>query len=142
MVLDGWGHAQPGPGNAVELAATPVFDGLLARWPHGTLEASGMAVGLPPGQMGNSEVGHLNIGAGRVVCQELTRITRAIEVGEFFDNPVLKQAFAAARESSSTLHLMGLVSAGGVHSDLGHLKACLEMARREGVADVVVHAFL
>jgi 2,3-bisphosphoglycerate-independent phosphoglycerate mutase len=99
-VLDGWGCAQPGPGNAVELAATPAFDALLARWPHGTLEASGLAVGLPPGQMGNSEVGHLNIGAGRVVYQELTRITRAIEEGEFFVNQVLKDAFAAARNPS------------------------------------------
>ncbi len=141
-VLDGWGNAQPGPGNAVELASTPAFDALLARWPHGVLEASGLAVGLPPGQMGNSEVGHLNIGAGRVVYQELTRITRAIEEGEFFANQVLKDALAAARERGSTFHLMGLVSDGGVHSDLGHLKACLEMARREGVTDVVVHAFL
>ena len=142
MVLDGWGYAQPGPGNAVELADTPVFDALLVRWPHGILEASGRAVGLPPGQMGNSEVGHLNIGAGRVVYQELTRITAAIEEGEFFANQVLKDALAAARERGSTFHLMGLVSAGGVHSDLGHLRACLEMARREGVTDVVVHAFL
>ena len=142
MVLDGWGHAQPGPGNAVELAHTPAFDELLARWPHGVLEASGLAVGLPAGQMGNSEVGHLNIGAGRVVYQELTRITHAIEVGEFLENEVLKDALAAARERGSTFHLMGLVSAGGVHSDLGHLEACLEMARREGVTDVVVHAFL
>ena len=142
MVLDGWGYAQPGPGNAVELAQTPAFDALLARWPHGVLEASGLAVGLPPGQMGNSEVGHLNIGAGRVVYQELTRITCAIEEGEFFANQVLKDALAAARERGSTFHLMGLVSGGGVHSDLGHLRACLEMARREGVTDVVVHAFL
>jgi 2,3-bisphosphoglycerate-independent phosphoglycerate mutase len=142
MVLDGWGCAPPGPGNAVDLASTPVFDALLARWPHGTLDASGLAVGLPPGQMGNSEVGHLNIGAGRVVYQELTRISRAIAEGTFFENPVLKAAFAAARERASTFHLMGLVSAGGVHSDLGHLEACLEMARRERVSDVVVHAFL
>jgi 2,3-bisphosphoglycerate-independent phosphoglycerate mutase len=142
IVLDGWGYAQPGPGNAVELAATPTFDGLLAHWPSNTLEASGTAVGLPTGQMGNSEVGHLNIGAGRVVYQELTRITHAVDTGEFFANPVLKQAFGTARETRSTFHLMGLVSDGGVHSDLDHLKACLEMARREGVADVVLHAFL
>ena len=124
-ILDGWGYAPPGPGNAVELADTPSFDALLARWPHGVLQASGLAVGLPPGQMGNSEVGHLNIGAGRVVYQELTRITRAVDEGEFFVNPVLKAAFAVARERGSTFHLMGLVSGGGVHSDLGHLKACL-----------------
>ena len=142
MILDGWGYAQPGPGNAVDLADTPVFDRLWATWPHGTLEASGNAVGLPVGQMGNSEVGHLNIGAGRVVYQDLTRITKAIADGSFFENAVLKEAFALARERGSAFHLMGLVSAGGVHSDMGHLKACLEMARREGVDDVVVHAFL
>jgi 2,3-bisphosphoglycerate-independent phosphoglycerate mutase len=142
MVLDGWGCAPAGPGNAVSLADTPVFDRLLAEYPNGTLEASGPAVGLPPGQMGNSEVGHLNIGAGRVVHQDLTRITKAIADGDFFRNRVLKQACAKAAGRSSTLHLMGLISAGGVHSDMGHLKACLELARREQVHDVVVHAFL
>ena len=141
-ILDGWGWAAPGSGNAVELADTPTFDHLWATWAHGTLDASGGAVGLPAGQMGNSEVGHLNIGAGRVVYQDLTRITKAIADGDFFTNPVLVRAFATARERGGTFHLMGLVSGGGVHSDLGHLKACLEMARREGVDDVVVHAFL
>jgi len=134
--------APPGPGNAVSLARTPVFDRLMADYPHGTLDASGAAVGLPPGQMGNSEVGHLNIGAGRVVYQDLTRISKAIEDGDFFENRVLRQACAKAAGRASTLHLMGLVSAGGVHSDLGHLAACLELAARERVADVVVHAFL
>jgi 2,3-bisphosphoglycerate-independent phosphoglycerate mutase len=142
MVLDGWGAAPPGPGNAVSLARTPSFDALLERYPHGTLDASGEAVGLPPGQMGNSEVGHLNIGAGRVVHQDLTRISAAIADGSFFANPVLRQACAKAAGRGSTLHLMGLVSAGGVHSDLGHLKACLDLAAREGLEDVVVHAFL
>ncbi|MCX6371887.1 MAG: 2,3-bisphosphoglycerate-independent phosphoglycerate mutase [Actinobacteria bacterium] len=142
MVLDGWGCAPAGPGNAVSLAATPVFDGLLAACPHGTLEASGPAVGLPPGQMGNSEVGHLNIGAGRVVYQDLTRISKAIADGDFFANRVLKQACAKVVGRGSTLHLMGLVSGGGVHSDMGHLKACLELAARERVGSVVVHAFL
>jgi 2,3-bisphosphoglycerate-independent phosphoglycerate mutase len=142
MILDGWGCAPDGPGNAVSLADTPVYDRLRREYPHGTLEASGPAVGLPPGQMGNSEVGHLNIGAGRVVYQDLTRISEAIADGEFFRNRVLKQACAKAVGRSGTLHLMGLVSAGGVHSDLGHLKACLELARREQVGDVVVHAFL
>jgi 2,3-bisphosphoglycerate-independent phosphoglycerate mutase len=142
VVLDGWGLGPKGPGNAVALADTPVFDGLVARYPYGTLDASGEAVGLPPHQMGNSEVGHLNIGAGRIVYQELTRISRAIATGEFFSNRVLVQAFDKAAGRSSTLHLMGLVSAGGVHSDLGHLKACLELARRRSVRDVVVHAFL
>jgi 2,3-bisphosphoglycerate-independent phosphoglycerate mutase len=142
MVLDGWGSAPAGPGNAVSLASTPVFDGLLAAYPHGTLEASGPAVGLPPGQMGNSEVGHLNIGAGRIVYQDLTRISKAIADGDFFANRVLKQACAKAVGRGSTLHLMGLVSGGGVHSDLGHLEACLELAAREKVGSVVVHAFL
>ena len=141
-ILDGWGVAAPGSGNAVDLADTPTFDHLWAGYAHGTLEASGLAVGLPLGQMGNSEVGHLNMGAGRVVYQDLTRITKAVADGDFFTNPVLKQAFATARERRSTFHLMGLVSDGGVHSDLGHLKACLDMAGRERVSDVVVHAFL
>ena len=142
VIMDGWGVAPDGPGNAISQARTPSFDRLLATYSHGTLAASGPAVGLPPGQMGNSEVGHLNIGAGRVVHQDLTRITRAIEDGSFFENRVLKHAFAKAVERGSTMHLLGLVSDGGVHSDMGHLEACLEMARREGAADVVVHAFL
>ena len=142
LVLDGWGVAPPGPDNAVSIAETPVFDRLLGAYPHGTLDASGLAVGLPPGQMGNSEVGHLNIGAGRVVYQDLTRITAAIEDGSFFKNRVLTQACAKAVGRRSTLHLMGLVSAGGVHSDMGHLKACLELAAQQRVRRVVVHAFL
>ncbi len=142
VVLDGWGCAPPGPGNAVSEARTPVFDRLTREYPHGTLEASGPAVGLPPGQMGNSEVGHLNIGAGRVVYQDLTRISKAIEDGSFFRNRVLVQAFDKAAGRGSTLHLMGLVSGGGVHSDLGHLAACLELAGRRQVSSVVVHAFL
>ena len=118
-ILDGWGAAAPGPGNAVELARTPVFDHLMATYPHTTLEASGLAVGLPVGQMGNSEVGHLNIGAGRVVYQDLTRITLAVDNGSFFENRVLHQAFVKAVGRGSTVHLMGLVSGGGVHADLG-----------------------
>ncbi len=142
IVLDGWGVAPPGPDNAVSLADTPVFDRLTADYPHGVLDASGPAVGLPPGQMGNSEVGHLNIGSGRVVYQDLTRINLAIEDGSFFENRVLRQACAKAVGRGSRLHLMGLVSEGGVHADMGHLEACLELARREKVRDVVVHAFL
>ncbi len=142
IVLDGWGVATPGPDNAVSLADTPVFDRLTAQYPHGVLDASGLAVGLPPGQMGNSEVGHLNIGAGRVVYQDLTRINLAIEDGSFFENRILRQACAKAVGRGSRLHLMGLVSEGGVHADMGHLEACLELARREKVGDVVVHAFL
>jgi 2,3-bisphosphoglycerate-independent phosphoglycerate mutase len=142
VIMDGWGVAPDGPGNAVSLARTPVFDRLWKECPHGTLSASGEAVGLPRGQMGNSEVGHLNIGAGRVVYQDLTRISQAIEDGSFFTNRTLVQAMAKAAGRDSRLHLIGLVSAGGVHSDMGHLKACLELARRERVRDVVVHAFL
>jgi 2,3-bisphosphoglycerate-independent phosphoglycerate mutase len=142
MVLDGWGSTQPGPGNAVSLADTPNFDRLWTTCPHGILDASGPAVGLPAGQMGNSEVGHLNIGAGRVVYQDLTRITKAIEDGSFFENPVLVDAFDAAAQTGATLHFMGLVSDGGVHADMGHLKACIDLAVRRGVAHLVVHAFL
>jgi 2,3-bisphosphoglycerate-independent phosphoglycerate mutase len=136
VVLDGWGLAEPGPGNAVELADTPVFDELWESHPHTTLTACGRAVGLPEGQMGNSEVGHMNLGAGAVVPQDLTRIDDAIEDGSFFDNEVLRRACDTER-----LHLMGLVSDGGVHSSVGHLKALTELAAREEVPDVVLHAF-
>jgi 2,3-bisphosphoglycerate-independent phosphoglycerate mutase len=110
VVLDGWGLADPGPGNAVELADTPVFDELWASHPHTTLTAWGPAVGLPEGQMGNSEVGHLNLGAGAIVKQDLLHIGEAIEDGSFFENETLREAFRAER-----VHLLGLVSAGGVH---------------------------
>jgi 2,3-bisphosphoglycerate-independent phosphoglycerate mutase len=142
VIMDGWGVAPPGPDNAVSLADTPVCDRLMAEYPHGVLDASGPAVGLPPGQMGNSEVGHLNIGAGRVVYQDLTRISLAIEDGSFFENRVLKQACAKAAGRRSRLHLMGLVSEGGVHSAMDHLVGLLDLAAREKVGDVVVHAFL
>ena len=142
VILDGWGCAPPGPGNAVELAETPVFDALWSRFPHTTLEASGEAVGLPPGQMGNSEVGHLTIGAGRVVFQDLMRINRAIEDGTFSENDALRAAFARARERRGNVHLLGLVSYGGVHSHIDHLRALLELARSEDMADrTYVHAF-
>ena len=142
VILDGWGCAPPGPGNAVELAATPVFDALWARYPHATLGASGGAVGLPPGQMGNSEVGHLTIGAGRVILQDLMRVNRAIESGEFFESPALRDAFRRARERGGNVHLLGLVSYGGVHSHIDHLRALLELARREEMAErTYVHAF-
>ncbi len=142
VILDGWGCAPPGPGNAVELASTPVFDALWARHPHTTLSASGLDVGLPPGQMGNSEVGHLTIGAGRVVFQDLVRINDAIESGVFFENEALRGAFARAREHGGLAHVLGLVSYGGVHSHIEHLRALLELARREGMgARTLVHAF-
>ena len=136
VVLDGWGLAEPGPGNAVELADTPVFDELWAKHPHTTLTTHGPAVGLPEGQMGNSEVGHLNLGAGAVVKQDLLRIDEAIADGSFSENEGLRAACGAAR-----LHLLGLVSDGGVHSSMEHLRALVELARREDVPDVVIHAF-
>jgi 2,3-bisphosphoglycerate-independent phosphoglycerate mutase len=142
VVLDGWGLAPDGPGNAISQASTPVFDELWSRFPHTTLSASGRDVGLPEGQMGNSEVGHLNLGAGAVVEQDLTRIDDAVAHGSFFDNPVLEAACEAARSGPrGRLHLMGLVSDGGVHSGWEHIEACIELAAREGVPDLVVHAF-
>jgi 2,3-bisphosphoglycerate-independent phosphoglycerate mutase len=140
VILDGWGLAEPGPGNAVELADTPVFDALWAGHAHTELTACGPAVGLPDGQMGNSEVGHLNLGAGSIVRQDLTRIDDAVADGSFFANEVLRAACAAGRESGR-LHLVGLVSAGGVHASMGHLRACIELAARQAVPDVVLHAF-
>src|SRR5437763_1044281 len=140
VILDGWGLAPPGPGNAVELADTPVFDELWDVYAHTTLTASGRAVGLPDGQMGNSEVGHLNLGAGAVVRQDLTRIDDAIADGSFARNDVLQAAYAAGRDAGR-LHLMGLVSRGGVHSGWEHIRACIELASAENVPDLVVHAF-
>jgi 2,3-bisphosphoglycerate-independent phosphoglycerate mutase len=140
-VLDGWGIAPDGPGNAVTRAKTPRLDALLARCPHAKLEASGRAVGLPDGVMGNSEVGHLTMGAGYIQYQELVRINDAIDDGSFFQNAALREACAAVRERG-TLHLMGLISTGGVHADMKHLAALIELAKRESVARVVVHAFL
>ena len=136
VVLDGWALAEPGPGNAVELAGTPVFDELWEKHPHTTLTTHGPAVGLPEGQMGNSEVGHLNLGAGAVVKQDLLRIDEAIEDGSFFENETLRAACDTER-----LHLLGLVSDGGVHSSMGHLRALIELAGRQGVPEVIVHAF-
>ena len=141
VILDGWGIAAPGPGNAVEQASTPVFDELWSRYPHTELSASGRDVGLPDGQMGNSEVGHLNLGAGAVVKQDLARIDDAIADGSFFENDALRAACAAAHAGSGRLHVMGLVSDGGVHSGFSHLRALIELAAREQVQDLVVHAF-
>jgi 2,3-bisphosphoglycerate-independent phosphoglycerate mutase len=142
IILDGWGLAEPGPGNAISLAQTPVFDRLWDRFPHTTLSAQGSDVGLPDGQMGNSEVGHLNLGAGAIVKQDLARIDDAIADGSFFDNPVLLEACDRARNSPrGRLHLLGLVSDGGVHSGWEHLEACIELASQEGVPDLVFHAF-
>jgi 2,3-bisphosphoglycerate-independent phosphoglycerate mutase len=142
VILDGWGLAEPGPGNAISLARTPVFDRLWDRYPHTQLSAQGPDVGLPEGQMGNSEVGHLNLGAGAVVKQDLARIDGAIADGGFFDNPALLAACERARNSPrGRLHLLGLVSDGGVHSGWEHIEAAIELASQEGVPDVVFHAF-
>ncbi len=137
VVLDGWGLAPPGPGNAVSLAATPVFDELWQRHPHARLTACGRAVGLPDGQMGNSEVGHLNLGAGSVVRQDLTRIDDAVADGVLDESPVLRDALRGAQR----VHLIGLVSDGGVHSGWRHIEALIRLGRDLAVADLVVHAF-
>ena len=137
VVLDGWGIAPPGPGNAVSLADTPVFDALWEHCPRTQLTACGRAVGLPEGQMGNSEVGHLNLGAGSVVMQDLTRIDEAVARGALAENEVLLRAFGGAER----VHLIGLVSDGGVHSSLEHLRALIELGAELEVPDLVVHAF-
>jgi 2,3-bisphosphoglycerate-independent phosphoglycerate mutase len=142
VILDGWGIAPPGPGNAVALAETPVFDALAARFPDTELRASGGAVGLPDGQMGNSEVGHLTIGSGRILLQDLVRVSKALEDGSFFANPALVAAFRRARDRGGDVHLLGLVSRGGVHSHLDHLRGLLDLAEREGMRDRTwIHAF-
>ena len=142
MILDGWGLEDPGPGNAVTLAKTPVLDELCATYPVTRLQCSGRAVGLPDGIMGNSEVGHMNIGAGRVVFQDLMRIDKAIADGSFFGNKALSDAMTGVTERRKALHLMGLVSDGGVHSQFSHLLALLDMARQHNLARVFVHAIL
>ncbi len=142
VILDGWGLAEPGPGNAISLAETPVFERLWERFPHTQLSAQGRDVGLPDGQMGNSEVGHLNLGAGAIVKQDLARIDDAIADGSFFENEAMLAACEKARNSPrGRLHLLGLVSDGGVHSGWEHIEATIELASQEGVPDVVFHAF-
>ena len=142
VIMDGFGMGAPGPGNAVALANTPVLDRLFAENAHTTLSASGLDVGLPAGQMGNSEVGHTNIGGGRVVFQDLPRISRAIETGEFFKNPAYNKAMDDCLAKGSSLHLYGLLSNGGVHSTVEHLWALLKMAKDKGLTRVYIHAFL
>jgi 2,3-bisphosphoglycerate-independent phosphoglycerate mutase len=137
VVLDGWGIAPEGPGNAISLARTPVFDELWSRYPNTQLTACGRAVGLPEGQMGNSEVGHLNLGAGAVVLQDLTRIDEAVVSGELAENPALRAAFSGAER----VHLIGLVSDGGVHSGWSHLEALIRLGSELEVPDLVLHAF-
>jgi len=142
IILDGFGHSDNPQSNAVLAAKTPVLDQLYARYPNGLISGSGMDVGLPDGQMGNSEVGHMNLGAGRVVYQDLTRITKAIRDGEFFENPVLGAALDKAVAAGKAVHLMGLLSDGGVHSHQDHLMAMAEMAVRRGAERIYLHAFL
>lgn len=142
MILDGYGLNERKDHNAVAMAKTPVMDSLMAKYPYVKGNASGMAVGLPEGQMGNSEVGHLNMGAGRIVYQELTRITKEIQDGDFFKNPALLEAVANCKANDSALHLFGLLSDGGVHSHNTHLYGLLELAKREGLSKVYVHCFL
>ncbi len=142
MILDGFGLNEKTEGNAVALGNTPVIDGLMKKYPFVKGYASGLAVGLPDGQMGNSEVGHLNMGAGRIVYQELTRITKEIEDGDFFRNEALLKAIENCKENHSDLHLFGLLSDGGVHSHNTHLYGLLELAKREGLQNVYVHCFM
>jgi len=142
MILDGYGITEKTEGNAILMAKTPVMDRLVKAYPYQTGGASGLDVGLPDGQMGNSEVGHLNIGAGRVVYQELTRITKSIADGDFFENKALLAAVKNCKTYDSALHLYGLVSDGGVHSHNTHLYALLELAKRQGLTKVYIHAFL
>ncbi len=142
IILDGWGISPAKEGNAIYTANTPNFNRLATDYPNVLAAASGLDVGLPEGQMGNSEVGHLNIGAGRVVYQELTRITKSIKDGDFFTNENLLKAVNSAKEKGKKLHLMGLFSDGGVHSHINHLKALLDLAKRQGLDQVYIHGFL
>jgi 2,3-bisphosphoglycerate-independent phosphoglycerate mutase len=142
IILDGWGIGKASPANAVYTAHTPFYDHALATYPHATLEASGEAVGLPAGQMGNSEVGHMNLGAGRVVYQELGRIHKAVKDGELLTNPVLSSAFDYAKKEHKQVHFIGLLSDGGVHSHIDHVLGLCDAAREKGLDKVFVHAFL
>src|SRR3972149_482372 len=149
IIMDGWGYRKEKHGNAILHAKTPTFDKLDMEFPPTLIQASGLEVGLPDGQMGNSEVGHLNIGAGRVVYQELPRISNSIKDGSFFSNKALlnaiehsKKACSERSESNPSLHLMGLLSDGGVHSHIEHIFALIEMAKRNGVKNLFIHPFL
>ncbi len=139
-ILDGWGHREATEANAIATAKTPIFDSLLQAYPHTRINTSGRDVGLPDGQMGNSEVGHLNLGAGRVVPQELVRISNAVEDGSLFQNPVLVDACEKVKDSGGKLHLIGLCSEGGVHSHLQHLLGLLDLAKLNAIANVCIHA--
>ena len=142
VIMDGFGMAPAGGGNAISLAKKPNLDRIFAENAHTELSASGLDVGLPDGQMGNSEVGHTNIGAGRVVFQDLPRISNAISDGSFFENPAYVKAMDDAKANGKALHIMGLLSDGGVHSHIEHIFAALDMAKRRGLDKVFVHCFL
>src|ERR1039457_5703970 len=142
IILDGWGYAPPSAANAISLARKPNYDKQLAEFPTTLIHTSGRYVGLPTGQMGNSEVGHLNIGAGRVVYMDITKIDLMIENGEFERNPVLVDSMIQARTGDRRLHLFGLLSDGGVHLQKGHIYALLRMAKQNGAERVFVHCFL
>ncbi|MGO2131250.1 MAG: 2,3-bisphosphoglycerate-independent phosphoglycerate mutase, partial [Pseudoalteromonas prydzensis] len=142
MILDGWGYREDAQSNAILAANTPVLDELWATRPHTLISGSGLDVGLPDGQMGNSEVGHVNLGAGRVVYQDFTRITKAIDDGEFAHNPVLVENIDKAVNAGKAVHLMGLLSPGGVHSHEDHIVAAIELAAARGAKEVYFHAFL
>lgn len=142
MILDGWGIAKNKKVSAVDQANTPFIDSLYRQYAHSKLEASGLAVGLPEGQMGNSEVGHMNIGAGRVVYQDLVRINKAVEERELDENPVLTAAFQEARAGNKSVHFIGLLSDGGVHSHIDHLKGLVSIANRKGIKNLFIHAFM
>ena len=141
-ILDGWGYAPPSNANAISLAHKPVYDAMLREYPHTLIQTSGHFVGLPDGQMGNSEVGHMNMGAGRVVSMDITKIDQLIQSGDFFEHPALVNAFTHARTKARNVHLFGLLSDGGVHSHQNHLYALLKMARQHGVDKVFIHCFM
>src|SRR6201996_3826211 len=141
IIMDGWGHGKSPVADAVAHANAPFVKSLYAKYPNTTLITCGEAVGLPDGQMGNSEVGHLNLGAGRIVYQELQRINVAIKTGEFQNNPVLVQAIEFAKNNNKSLHLLGLVSDGGVHSHINHLKALVKLCKDKNLDNVLIHAF-
>ncbi len=142
VVLDGWGFRRAGDGNAIELARSPIWHKLWESLPRTLLEASGRAVGLPEGQMGNSEVGHLNLGAGRIVHQDIVRVSDAIESGAFFENPALLKLLGDVKQRNGTLHLFGLIGSGGVHALDRHLEACIDLAERQKMPRVAIQALL
>src|SRR3954463_342128 len=142
VILDGWGYAPASPANAIALARKPTYDKLLHDFPNTLIQTSGRAVGLPDGQMGNSEVGHLNMGAGRIVYMDITKLDLMIENGEFYSNRTLVEAMNQAKSGGRRLHIFGLLSDGGVHSHQRHLYALLKMARQNGVDRTFVHAFM